>query len=410
MAKRDDKKVNLLHLVETLGMGGAEMMLLHYTRALGNEHYKHHVYCFGFDGPIRELIEKLGVPVIMGPKCSNIKHPIKFTLSILALVKNLMDFIKDNRIQVIQSHSGRSNELAVVIGKLSGVPAFPTIHSTMAFVDTRSIRDPRVYLRKAIDWVIYRISGQVIAVSQEIKDIICQSFRLEESKVLVLKNGIIFDEGISEPVDLKKEIFDSSNKLKLIAVGRLVPLKGFDILIKAVAEVVNQGLYDLLVLITGGEQGKGEERLRLQALIQDLDVENYVKLIGLRHDIIGLMRASDIFVMPSRYEGLSLAMIEAMACGLPIIASNGPGLKNYIRNQQNGLLFPIEDHKALAKCILRLSEDEDLRINLSRAAKESFKKNYDMRKNIAPLSLLIQKFVSETKNLNKHQRLTLKVL
>lgn len=408
MAKRDDKKVNLLHLVETLGMGGAEMMLLHYIRALGNEHYKHHIYCFGFDGPIRELIEKLGVPVIMGPKCYSIKHPIKFTLSIFVLVKNLMSFIQDNRIQVIQSHAGRSNELAVVIGKLSGVVAFPTIHSTMAFVDTRSIRDPRVCLRKALNWVIYRISGQVIAVSQEIKDIICQSFRLEESKVLVLKNGIIFDEGVSEPVDLKKEIFDSSNKLKLIAVGRLVPLKGFDILIKAVAEVVNQGFDDLLVLIVGGEKPNGGEQSRLQALIRNLNMDNYVRLLGLRHDVIGLMKACDIFVLPSRYEGLSLAMIEAMACGLPIVASNGPGLKDFISDLQNGLLFPVDDHMVLAKCILRLAEDKDLRIQLSRGARVSFEKNYDVRKNIAPLAALIQKYAFETKNLNKHQRLTLK--
>ena len=409
MVKCIDKKINLLHLVETLGMGGAEMLLLHYTRALGNEHYKHYVYCFGFDGPIRELIEKLGVPVIMGPKCSSIKHPIKFTLSILALVKNLMGFIKDNRIQVIQSHSGRSNELAVVIGKLSGVPAFPTIHSTMAFVDTRSIRDPRVYLRKALNWVIYRTAGQVIAVSQEIKDIICQSFRLEESKVLVLKNGIVFDESISEPVELEKEISNSANKLKLIAVGRLVPLKGFDILIKAVAEVVNQGLDDLLVLIVGGEKSHGQERLRLQSLIQDLDIENYVKLIGLRNDIIGLMKAVDIFVIPSRYEGLSVAMIEAMACGLPIIASNGPGLKDFINDLQNGLLFHVDDHKALVECILRLAKDKNLRIQLSRGARESFKKNYDMRSNITHLAILIQKYAFGTKSSDNHKHKILKV-
>ena len=410
MVKRDDKKVNLLHLVETLGMGGAEMMLLHYTRALGNEHYNHHVYCFGLDGPIRELIEKLGVPVIMGPKVSSIKNPIKFALTILALVKNLMRFIKNNCIQVIQSHAGRSNELSVVMGKLCGVPAFPTVHSTMAFVDKRSIWDPRVYFRKALGSLAYRTSDQVIAVSQGIKDIICQSYSLEDSKVLVLKNGIIFDESISEPVDLEKEICDSANKLKLIAVGRLVPLKGFDILIKAVAALVNQGFDDLLVLIVGGEKPNGGEQSRLQALIRNLNMDNYVRLLGLRHDVIGLMKACDIFVLPSRYEGLSLAMIEAMACGLPIVASNGPGLKDFISDLQNGLLFPVDDHMVLAKCILRLAEDKDLRIQLSRGARASFEKNYDMRKNIAPLAALIQKYAFETKNLNKHQRLTLKAL
>ena len=410
MTKGIDKKINLLHLVGTLGMGGAEMMLLHYIRALSNEHYKHYVYCFGLDGPIRGQIERLGVSVIIGPKYSSIKSPIKFTLSIFVLVKSLKSFIQDNRIQVIQSNSGYSNNLAVVMAKLAGVVAFPTIHSTMAFVDMRNIWDPRVLLRKVVDCVIYQISDQVIAVSQKIKEIIHQTYRLKESKVFVVKNGIIFDESTSEAVDLEKEFPNSANKLILIAVGRLVPLKGFDILIKAVAEVVNQGFDDLLVLIVGGEKSNGQERLRLQALIQDLDVENYIKLIGLRNDIIGLMKASDIFVMPSHYEGLSLAMIEAMACDLPIIASNGPGLKEFINDLQNGLLFPVDDHKALAKCILRLSEDEDLRINLSRGAKESFKKNYDMRKNIAPLAALIQKYAFETKNLNKHQRLTLKAL
>jgi len=376
-------------------MGGAEMMLLHYIWALGNEHYKHYVYCFGNDGPIRERIERLGIPVIMGPKYSSIKNPVKFAQSIFYLVKSIKNVVRDNRIQVIQSNSGYSNKLAIAIGKMTGVPAFPAIHSTMAFLDTRNIWDPRRYIRKAVDWMIYRISDQVIAVSQEIKEIIHQTYGLKESKVVVVKNGIIFDESASETVDLEKEFPNSANKLILIAVGRLVPLKGFDILIKAVADVIDQGFQDILVLIVGD----GEERSRLEEMILVRKLDHYIKLLGLRHDIIGLMKASDVFVMPSRYEGLSLAMIEAMACGLPVIASNGPGLRDFINDLHNGLLFPIDDNKALVKCILRLSEDEDLRIQLSHGAKESFEKNYDMRKNIAPLSLLMRKFVSGNQRL-----------
>ena len=75
-------------------------------------------------------------------------------------------------------------------------------------------------------------------------------------------------------------------------------------------------------------------------------------------------------------------MIEAMACGLPIIASNAPGLKDNIDNQRNDLLFPVDDHKALAEGIHQLAEDNNLRIQLSCGARESFMRNYDMRKNI----------------------------
>ena len=181
---------------------------------------------------------------------------------------------------------------------------------------------------------------------------------------------------------------DSENKLKLIAVGRLVPLKNFDLLIRAIAEVINQGQNNLLLLIAG----EGEERMRLEALSRDLGIESYVKLLGLRHDIMGLMKASDLFVLPSSYEGLSLAMIEAMACGLPIIASDVRGLKDYITNEQNGLLFPAGDHKALAERILKLANDRKLRGKLSQGARESFEQEYDMRKNIKPLDLIFRKY------------------
>ena len=110
--------------------------------------------------------------------------------------------------------------------------------------------------------------------------------------------------------------------------------------------------------------------------------------LGIRHDVIGLMKASDIFVMPSRFEGLSIAMIEAMACGLPIVASDAPGLRTYIEHGQNGLLFPVEDHKAMAKYILQLAEDRNLRDRLSLEARESFEKEYDMRNNIKSLDML----------------------
>lgn len=391
MVKCIDKKINLLHLVETLGMGGAEMMLLHYTRALGTEFYQHYVYCFGRDGPIRKKIENLHIPVRMGPRQASIKRPINFGVSLLALVKDLLRFIRKHRIQIIQSHLGHANQLGVAVGKLAQVPTFPTAHNTK-FLDRRSNFDPRVHLIKAVDAVVYRIADQVVAVSQEVKEIIQEMYGLSDYKIVVVKNGIIFGNSFIEPADLKREFHARPDTLKLIAVGRLTYQKALEVLVRAVAELVKRGLEDLLVLIVGD----GEERLRLEDLILNLGVGRYVRLLGIRHDVMGLMKASDLFVLPSRYEGLSIAMIEAMACGLPIIASDVPGLRHYIENEQNGFLFPVEGHKALAERILQLADDKKLRDRLSHVARETFERNYDMRKNIAPLSLLIQKFVSET--------------
>lgn len=369
-------------------MGGAEIALFHYIKALGMDKYDHYVYCFKNDGPVREKIEALGIPVYMGQDRVSIKHPIRFGLSLLSLMKDILSFIRTKGIQLIQSHSGEANQLGVVVGKLSGVPTFPTVHSTMAFLDERNTRDPRVHLVKWANRVIYRMADRVLAVSNEIKDIVHQMYRVPEPKVMVLKNGILVDSSLFTSVNLEEEFSESPNKVKLIAVGRLVPLKCFDILAKAVAEVINRGMKNLLVLIAGD----GIERSRLEALIQELRIENYVKLLGLRHDVMALMKACDVFVLPSRYEGLSIAMIEAMACGLPIIGSDAPGLKGYIENERNGLHFPVGDHKALARRILQLATDNELRHRLSLGAKESFEREYDMRQNIKPLDMLFQEY------------------
>jgi glycosyltransferase involved in cell wall biosynthesis len=380
------KKIILLHLVHGLPMGGAEMALFHYIKALGQESYKHYVYCFGTDGPVRIKIESLGVPVYMGKKRASVKQPLKFGISLIILLQNLIKFIKSNHIDIIQSHSVHANQLGVAVGKLLKMPVFPTVHSTMAFVDSRKNSDLRLYLRKIVDHITYRIAQQILAVSEEVKDVILRTYKIRNDRVAVLKNGIVFDETLSNQSDLREIFENSKDRLKVLAVGRLVAIKGFDILIKAVAEIANLDSNNLLVLIIGN----GEERLRLQELIHNLNLENHVILLGLRHDVIDFMKRSDIFVIPSHYEGLSIAMIEAMACGLPIIASDSPGLKNHVRNMNNGLLFKKNNHKALARCILKLADDKNLRIKLSKCARKSFIREYDMRKNIVSLDSLLK--------------------
>jgi glycosyltransferase involved in cell wall biosynthesis len=351
------------------------------------EEYDHFVYHFGPDGPIREKIETLGIPVCKGKERASIKNPIRFFVTVFLLMQNLLSYIKNKRIQVIQSHLRQANHLGVTVGKLSGVPTFPTIHNTMPFLDRRSIWDLRVYINKAVDAVIYRIADRILVVSEEIKEIIRQKFRLKNSKIMVLKNGIVFEDSISEPASLEKEFSISKNTLKILAVGRLSYQKAPEVLVKAAAELATLGRHHIFVMIVG----EGEDRKRLEKLILDLRLSNCVKLLGIRHDVIGLMKASDIFVMPSRFEGLSIAMIEAMACGLPIIASDVPGLTTFIKHGHNGLLFPVEDPNTLAKLIVKLAEDRNLRMKLSHQAREFFEIEYDMRKNIKTLDMLLQR-------------------
>jgi len=388
--KEEKQKIYILHLIESLRMGGAEIALLQYIQALGKEDYCHYIYSFGPDGPIRKKIEALGLKVNFGARMSKINNPVKFFINLWLLVKDLLSFVKDNNIHIIQSHLGQPNQLAVLVGKLSGVSTFPTVHSTNSFLDNRSFWNVRVHIIRLVNAIIYRMADRVITVSSEVKSIISKQFGLDDSKVMVLKNGII------EPVlltdsPLQNELSDKKNNLKIVAVGRLIPLKRFDTLIKAVAEIVKQGFFDLSVCIIG----EGEERLRLEKMIYDLKIEEYVKLLGVRDDVLDQMRGSDIFVIPSIYEGLSIAMIEALSCGLPVIASEVPGLKDCICQGENGIFFQVGNYNELAQSILLLANDKKMTEKLSAGARASFEKEYDMRENIKSLNLLFHEYAEK---------------
>jgi len=376
-----EEQINILHLTNTLAVGGAEVLLLQYIKALGSKRYRHMVYFLYHDGPLRHQLENLGVMVHQGPAIASVKNPLRFIGSFAKLLKNILTVIEQNKPQIIQSHLGQANQLAVLVGKIVRLPVLTTVHNTMAFSDPRSTWDPRVFLNKLINLFTYRFSTRVIAISDEVRQIIQAKFRLPDAKIIVVKNGILFNKEEIPSIALEQEFPDTTGRLKIMAIGALTYQKSFETLILAARHLLDQGQKNFSILIAG----EGVERPKLEKMIKDLHVGNHVRLLGLRHDVLPLLQAADVFAMPSRFEGLSIAMIEAMASGLPVVAANAPGLRDYVKDENNGLLFPIEDHAALGSCLTRLTKDNALRKRLSLGAQHSFKEEFDLAHNISPL-------------------------
>ena len=131
-------KICLLHLVDGLKSGGAEILITHLIKALGTKHYKHYVYYFADDGPVREKLEAFGIPVYKGKERASIKQPIRFLATLFIQMQDLISLIRRKRIQVMQAHMNPANQLAVAVGRISRTPVFPTVHTPAAFVDNRS--------------------------------------------------------------------------------------------------------------------------------------------------------------------------------------------------------------------------------------------------------------------------------
>jgi glycosyltransferase involved in cell wall biosynthesis len=154
-------------------------------------------------------------------------------------------------------------------------------------------------------------------------------------------------------------------------VGRLEEQKGQEYLVAALPELVRE-IPHLTVLLVG--DGRREEALRRQ--VQELDLEGVVHFLGTRRDLPLIYRALDLYVHPSRWEGLSLAILKAMAAGLPVIASRVSGTVEVIEDGVSGVLIPPEDPAALAAAVSRLYRQPETRQLMSQAARQAVQEHH----------------------------------
>src|SRR5207247_3601899 len=137
-----------------------------------------------------------------------------------------------------------------------------------------------------------------------------------------------------------------------VAVGRLAHVKGFDVLLEAVA-LVRQAMPEFSLRIVGD----GPERAALERLISDLHLADSVELVGYKEDPTGHFEEAGLYLLSSRSEGIPLTLLEAMACGLPLVATAVGGVPEIVSDEKEGLLVRPEDPVALFRAILRLPAD-----------------------------------------------------
>lgn len=201
----------------------------------------------------------------------------------------------------------------------------------------------------------------------------------KEQPSMVVSNGIDLTEFKPTHVGDFHDKFNIPNdKIKLLFVGRLFPEKSVDTLIKSVPHIVKKNPNIHLILV-----GTGYLRPKLEKLVHDLKIETYVTFLGLvsEEDKILAFNASDIFILPSLAELEGMVVLEAMACGLPIIISDAEMSASRFFVDSNGLLFKTLDHEHLAEQILKLAKDQNLRKKMGEASFEKIKR-YDIQKSV----------------------------
>lgn len=328
-------KRRVLHVTSSLKLGGAETILVNLIKYLPD--YEHYVIYF-HDGPMREKLEELNISTY------NIRGKIfRYDLFFLIEFFKRIKIIKPN---VIHSLLWAANFFGALFAKITKIPVICAMHT---------VRAHQGILRNLFDSFYLKYANKIVAVS----DNVANSFKgkIPKNKLIIINNGVDFDD--FQVIRLKRKINDETKKYFTIgAVGRLVKVKQFDVLIKSFANLREKYNNIKLIII-----GHGPEFKNLKKLIQSLNLSSDIKLLtGQSTDYYHLF---DCFVQPSKFEGLSIALLEAMAIGIPCIVTSQNGVHDVIENNINGIIIKPNDNQMLENALISLCENKNKRKSLA---------------------------------------------
>jgi glycosyltransferase involved in cell wall biosynthesis len=279
-------------------------------------------------------------------------------------LRKTVGLLRESRTEVLHLHltGYTGGRWALLAARLACVPA---VLCTLQIVpEQRSAFHLRLEWRvlgRSIDWIV--------AVSEITRQRLVDFLDLPANKVVVVPNAVELDR-YAQPDSLSRiEVLGSvgipASALVIGSAARLAPQKGLSYLIDAVPEICAREPTVHVVLI-----GDGPLRAQLEAQADRLGVEDRVHFVGFTKDVPRWLNALDVFVLPSLFEGLPLSILEAMAAGLPVVATAVDGTPEAVDDGVTGILIPPEDSRAIAEAVLRLLQNPKLRTEQGRAARE----------------------------------------
>jgi glycosyltransferase involved in cell wall biosynthesis len=347
-----DQKFNILHVVSKLRVGGVENMLFRVVTAYDKKRFNPVICCISEGGEVADKLKRSGYKV-------EILNRMRGHGFDLGAVKGIYDFIKRENIHILRTHQYHSNLYGRLAGRIAGVPVIiPSFHNLY-----RSPDRPK-FQRRLFNYILSCFTDKLVAVSNAVASDMVRYDWVNPSKTAIIYNGIEIE---NFNIELSKEearkIFNMPvNAIIIGSVGRLTEQKGHNYLLKALANVDN-----CQVVITGD----GPLRKELEALAERLKVKciligelDYIK-------IPAFLKALDIFSFPSLWEGLPSALIEAMAAGIPVIATDIPPHKEVLGD--TGIFVPPGDADELTKAVKMLIDDPSLMRSVAQKENERVK-------------------------------------
>jgi glycosyltransferase involved in cell wall biosynthesis len=380
------KRVVYFH--DSHGFGGMELYMFRLIHHLDRTRYTPAVLIPGFSGPFHssppKVIQKVqaaDIPLLQPSRTED-----SGWRGILKELVKTTSLLRSYKTHVVHIHTCRPEGARKIIlaARLARVPA---ILRTEHFPPSVTMTSATRYMVKPVDWLTdYIVTGSEGDRQEQI-----HLLKRSSRKVIRSYNSVEFEK-YHAPHDVRKAKIrlNLDPDVPVIEnIGRFVHQKGQTYLIDALACIIERyGPVNLLLV--GG--GKLQPDLKAQA--QHQGVARYVHFLDFQENIIPYMQAADIAVMPSLYEVFSLAMLEFMALGKPVVAFDHSSFREAFGDNQYGLIVPREDSQALAEAILKLLRDPGLRQRFGKAGLERVRKNFDFKRLVEDMMDLYDRTLS----------------
>ncbi len=360
---------NVLHLCESSETGGAESVLISIVENLDQARYCSTV-CLLSEGWLSAQLRRRGIDTVVIPQ------PRSFDVFWLVKLRRLL---RSKRIDVMHSHEFATNFYASLAGVATGIPVIATVHGKNYYADR--------WRRRAAYRFVAR-HARMVAVSDDLKRYVAQCVSIPAGRIAVIHNGIDLDRNVAGSLDhdVRRELAILPKQPVIGTVGNLFEVKGQKFLLRACSLLVRN--HPDLVLLVAGEGGQLED---LMQEAEQLGISGNVRFLGFRDDVPSLLRAMDVFVLPSLSEGLPLSILEALALEKPVVATNVGGIPEIVDDGVSGYLVPPADSRQLADRISEALADSETATALAKAGRKKVQRAFGVRQMVQSYEALYER-------------------
>jgi len=336
------QQVGVLYIIDQLcRLGGAERILLRMIERLPRERYLPHLVTF-------KVAAGLGITDSLSCPLSTYALRRTYDRTAVETARKIRRLIRTQGIQITHTFHETSDLWAGPIAKLSGCPVLISSRRDMGFLRHRKHQVGYRWLRPCFD--------QVHTVSEQVRNFCINQDGLDPERVVTVYNGVNLpsDRTNSDRYAIKKRFGLDRHKRLVLSVGNIRPVKGFDVFVEAAAHIARAAPDTAFAI--AGEDSDTECCRQLREMASARGLKDNFFLLGGLDDVYPLLQAADVFCLLSRTEGLSNALLEAMACELPCVATAVGGNPEVVVPEKSGFLVQNEDFESAAQRVIELLE------------------------------------------------------